>query len=227
MELRSMSRRSPPYTHNEQRFMNSQNACTTKKQNGLSKIKVEEEDNSPTVIVRDVCVFPKCKYFVYSVCGLLICFLCIVWISLVFPYPMHASCIVKWKFGDPCKYVMQKFRSQILNWSSCVNCGPRGGRCLYTLKEPKPNESNIIKAIHLASNLKTTETIKIDFDEINKTCVATGESVSNEWFRIFDYGTNYCNLHNLVTEIGFDKSSKFLELTSNAVCTQYNMAVCG
>lgn len=29
-----MSRRSPPYTHNEQRFMNSQNACTTKKQNG-------------------------------------------------------------------------------------------------------------------------------------------------------------------------------------------------
>lgn len=29
-----MSKRSPPYTHNEQRFMNSQNACTTKKQNG-------------------------------------------------------------------------------------------------------------------------------------------------------------------------------------------------
>lgn len=53
-----------------------------------------------------------------------------------------------------------------------------------------------------------------------------GESVSNEWFRIFDYGTNYCNLHNLVTEIGFDKSSKFLELTTNAVCTQYNMVVC-
>ncbi|KAK9305552.1 hypothetical protein QLX08_003351 [Tetragonisca angustula] len=226
MELRSMSRRLPLYMHDKQRFMNSQNVSTTKKQNGQSKIRIKEESNSPSVIVKDVCIFPKCKCFVYSVSGFLIILLCVVWISLVFPYPMHASCIVKWKFEDPCKYVMQKFRSQILNWSSYMNCGPRSSKCLYTLKEPKPNESTIIKAIHFALNMKTMETIKIDFEEINKTCVATGESVSKEWFRIFDYGINYCNLHNLVTEIGFDKSSKFLELTTNAVCTQYNMAVC-
>ncbi|XP_076397146.1 uncharacterized protein LOC100880856 isoform X5 [Megachile rotundata] len=154
-------------------------------------------------------------------------------------------------FGDSCTYTMQKFRCQILNWSSCANCGPRGNRCLYTLKEPKPDESNVIRAVHFAPNLKTMENIKIAFEEINKTCAATvlqypfnyfnyynliyrlqhyllskGESTSNDWFRVFDYGRNYCNLRNLVTGIGFDKSSKFLELTSNAVCTQYNMAIC-
>ncbi|XP_006607344.1 uncharacterized protein LOC122711400 [Apis laboriosa] len=228
MELRSMSKRPPPYTHvDRHKFMNSQNISTTKKQNGLRKVKFEEQDDSPPVIVKDECTkFSKCKLFIYSICALLIFFICIIWIFLVFPYPMHASCIIKWKFEDPCIYVMQKFRSQILNWSSCMNCGPRGSKCLYTLKEPNPNESNIIRATHLASNLRTTETMKIDFEQINKTCIATGESTSNEWFRVFDYGTNYCNLHNLITGIGFDKSLKFLELTSNTVCTQYNMAVC-
>lgn len=122
-------------------------------------------------------------------------------------------------------------------------------KLFFQLKEPKPNENNVIRAVHFAPNLKTMETMRIAFEEINNTCTATvfkyfinhfnliyficnlpyiskGESTSNEWFRVFDYGTNYCNLHNLVTGTGFDKSSKFLELTNNAVCTQYNMAVC-
>ncbi|XP_017758965.1 PREDICTED: uncharacterized protein LOC108549906 [Eufriesea mexicana] len=228
MELRSMSRRPPPYTHvDRKRFMNSQNGSTKRKQKGLNKMKLNKEDSSPPVVVKDECIkFPRCKCFVYCISALLLFFLCVIWIHLVFPYPMHASCIIKWKFGDPCIYTMQKFRSQILNWSSCMNCGPHGSKCLYTLKQPKPNENNVIRAMHLSANLKTMETIKIDFKEINKTCLATGESVSNEWLRIFDYSTNYCNLHNLVTEIGFDRSPKFLEQTSNAVCTQYNMAVC-
>ncbi|XP_053989214.1 uncharacterized protein LOC128881863 [Hylaeus volcanicus] len=144
----------------------------------------------------------------------------------MFPYPLHASCIIKWNFGEPCTEIMQKLRWQILDWSSCVNCGPHGSRCLYSLKELRPDENNVIRASHLAPNMKTVETIQIAFKEVNKTCMATGESVSNEWFRIFDYGTNYCNLRNLVTSIGFNGSPRFLELTSNAVCTQYNMAVC-
>ncbi|PBC33273.1 hypothetical protein APICC_04633 [Apis cerana cerana] len=187
MELRSMSKRPPPYTHVDRH----------------RKVKFEEQDDSPPVIVKDECT----KFSKFEVL-----------FEVLLRY-------IK-KFEDPCIYVMQKFRSQILNWSSCMNCGPRGSKCLYTLKEPNPNESNIIRATHLASNLRTTETMKIDFEQINKTCIATGESTSNEWFRIFDYGTNYCNLHNLITGIGFDKSLKFLELTSNTVCTQYNMVVC-
>ncbi|XP_076300017.1 uncharacterized protein LOC143218611 isoform X3 [Lasioglossum baleicum] len=121
---------------------------------------------------------------------------------------------------------MQKFRCQILNWSTSVNCGPRGSRCLYKLSEPKPDESNIIRASHQGLNMRTMETISITFENVNRSCVATGESVSNEWLRIFDYGANYCNLRNLVTGIGFDNSPRFLELTTNAVCTQYNMEIC-
>ncbi|KOC64358.1 hypothetical protein WH47_01526 [Habropoda laboriosa] len=226
MELRSMSRRPPPYTHvGNQRFINSQDDSTTKKENGLNKVRLKAEDDLSPVVIRDEYVkFPRYRYIIYGISGLLMCLICVIMASLMFPYPMHASCIVKWKFEDPCVYTMQKFRCQILNWSSCMNCGPRGSRCLYTLKEPKSYESNVIRAVHLAPNLRTVETIKIYFEEVNKTCVATGESVSNEWFRIFDYGTNYCNLHNLVTGTDFDK--KFLELTTSAVCTQYNMVFC-
>ncbi|XP_076397145.1 uncharacterized protein LOC100880856 isoform X4 [Megachile rotundata] len=217
MELRSMSKRPPPYVDVDSlRFMNLHDDSTTRRKHGSNKIRVEE-DKSPPVIIRSGCA----------------------------KYPRVRT------FGDSCTYTMQKFRCQILNWSSCANCGPRGNRCLYTLKEPKPDESNVIRAVHFAPNLKTMENIKIAFEEINKTCAATvlqypfnyfnyynliyrlqhyllskGESTSNDWFRVFDYGRNYCNLRNLVTGIGFDKSSKFLELTSNAVCTQYNMAIC-
>ncbi|CAK9818216.1 hypothetical protein ANTPLA_LOCUS9680 [Anthophora plagiata] len=228
MKLRSMSRRPPPpYTYNDsQRFMNSHDSAT-KKQNGLNKICLEEENNVPAVVIKDECVkLRRCRHVIYGISGLLMFLTCVILVSLVFPYPLHASCIVKWKFGDPCVYTMQKFRCQILNWSSCTNCGQYGSKCLYTLKEPKPYESNVIRAVHLAPNLRTVEKIKISFDEVNKTCVATGESVSTEWFRIFDYGTNYCNLRNLVIGTGFDKNPKFLELTTNEVCTQYNMAVC-
>ncbi|XP_076397144.1 uncharacterized protein LOC100880856 isoform X2 [Megachile rotundata] len=252
MELRSMSKRPPPYVDVDSlRFMNLHDDSTTRRKHGSNKIRVEE-DKSPPVIIRSGCAkYPRVRYFMCCSVGLLILLICAILINVLFPYPLHASCIVKWTFGDSCTYTMQKFRCQILNWSSCANCGPRGNRCLYTLKEPKPDESNVIRAVHFAPNLKTMENIKIAFEEINKTCAATvlqypfnyfnyynliyrlqhyllskGESTSNDWFRVFDYGRNYCNLRNLVTGIGFDKSSKFLELTSNAVCTQYNMAIC-
>ncbi|XP_017881882.2 uncharacterized protein LOC108629134 [Ceratina calcarata] len=222
MQLRSMSTRPPPYTNaDSQRFIELKDNQKTRKQNGFNSLKEEEEDYSVPVVIRNV--KPSCcKYILYSLTGVLLFVLCIFCMYLVFPYPIHASCIVKWKFEDPCTFTMQKFRCQILNWSSCVNCSPRGNRCLYRLKEPKPDESNVIRAVHITPNLKTVENIRIDFKEINKSCVATGESVSSEWFRIFDYGMNYCNLHNLATGIGF----KFLELTNNAICTQHNMAIC-
>ncbi|XP_076237487.1 uncharacterized protein LOC143181128 [Calliopsis andreniformis] len=229
MELRSMSKRPPPpYSEVvKHELINLHNESTSRQQNGSTHAKLEKNEDTSTIIFRSGCTkFSKCQYIIYCVSGLSMFLLCALLINLSFPYPMHASCIVKWKFGDPCTYTMEKFRCQILNWSSCINCGSRGSKCLYTLKEPKRDESNIIRAIHLASNMKTMETIKITFEEVNKTCTATGESVSNEWFRIFDYGTNYCNLHNLVTAIGFDKNPRFVELTTNTVCTQYNMAVC-
>ncbi|XP_029046763.1 uncharacterized protein LOC114877845 [Osmia bicornis bicornis] len=226
MQLRSMTKRPSPYTHmNSLSFMNLHDDSTIRRKQGPNKIRVEGED-SPPIIIRSGCaMFPRFRYIRCCVIILLIILVCVVLINQLFPYPLHASCIIKWTFGETCTYTMQKFRCQILNWSS-TNCGPHGNRCLYTLKEPKPDENNVIRAVHFAPNLKTMETMRIDFEEINNTCTATGESTSNEWFRVFDDGTNYCDLHNLVTGTGFDKSTKFLEMTNNAVCTQYTMAVC-
>ncbi|XP_043257534.1 uncharacterized protein LOC122400245 [Colletes gigas] len=228
MELRSMSRRSPPpYPEiDSPKNLNSQDDSTLKEQNDSDKTRLEESVDSATIITSNCCgKFPR--YICYRIGGFSMIIITVVLLNFLFPYPLHASCVVKWKFGDSCVDTMQKLRWQILDWSSCINCGSRGSRCLYTLEESKPDESNVIRAVHVASNTRTVETIKIIFEEVNKTCVATGESVSNEWFRIFDYGINYCNLHNLVTGLGYDKSPRFLELTTNAVCTQYNMAVCG
>ncbi|EFN77903.1 hypothetical protein EAI_00586 [Harpegnathos saltator] len=92
---------------------------------------------------------------------------------------------------------------------------------------PEKNEENMIRATHVTLYPKAHEKIKIVFKEVNNTCLATADSVSNKWFLIFDYGVNYCNLRNLVVGTGLDRYGKFLELTSNAVCTQFNMAVCG
>ncbi|XP_012536387.1 uncharacterized protein LOC105836711 [Monomorium pharaonis] len=164
----------------------------------------------------------RCKYCAYGLAGILGVLLCFAIGGMLFPYPLHASCIVKWKFDDSCAYVMQKFQRQITNWSSWNAC--RSGTCLYTLNVPV--ENNVIRATHRTLNLNSLERIEIVFQDVNNTCLAKADSVSSEWFMIFDYGANYCNLHNLIVGAGLDRHAKFLELTSDAVCTQFNMAVC-
>ncbi|XP_012220942.1 uncharacterized protein [Linepithema humile] len=208
----------PPYyfRHRVRDLAKSQEDHVTSKQNADSKRSISTTSKAPK---------KKSKYCTYYIHGMLgICIMCFV-MTMLFPYPLHASCIVKWKFDDPCTYVMQKFRCQIMNWSSWNVCRQREGNCLYTLKVPA--EENVIQATHRMSNLKSLEKIKIVFEERNNTCFATGDSVSSGWFTVFDYGANYCNLRNLVVGAGLDRHMKFLELTSDAVCTQFDMAVCG
>ncbi|XP_046478705.1 uncharacterized protein [Neodiprion pinetum] len=131
------------------------------------------------------------------------------------------------KFGEPCVYVMQRLRCQILKWSTCHGCGPRGTRCLYSLHDPRPNDNYTIKATHLTPNIRLVDGIKMIFQKTaNNSCTAVATSQSNDWFVIFDYGTNYCNLHNLVVGAGLDTDQNFFESTNNAVCTQLNMASC-
>ncbi|XP_011684990.1 PREDICTED: uncharacterized protein LOC105448229 [Wasmannia auropunctata] len=184
----------------------------------------QNADDKPSIILTIGSSKGRYKYCACCLAGMLTILLCVVIGGMLFPYPLHASCIVKWKFDEPCASVMQKFRRQISNWSSWNTCRQRDGTCLYTLKLPV--ENNVIRATHRTSNLKSLERLEIVFEKINNTCLAKANSVSSEWFMIFDHGTNYCNLHNLVVGAGLDRNAKFLELTSDAVCTQFNMAVC-
>ncbi|KAH0949760.1 hypothetical protein HN011_004624 [Eciton burchellii] len=181
-----------------------------------------EVDAEPSIIITSGLFKNKRTYYTYCIVGILVLLHCVVLISILFPYPLHASCIVKWKFSEPCTHVTQKLRYQIMNWSSWNTCRQRDHNCLYTLKSS--TEENVIRATHTTSNLKSHEKIRIVFQEMNNTCLATADSITNDWFTVFDYGANYCNLHNLVVGAGLD--TKFLETTSDAICTQFSMAVC-
>ncbi|XP_014677259.1 PREDICTED: uncharacterized protein LOC106817126 [Priapulus caudatus] len=58
-------------------------------------------------------------------------------------------------------------------------------------------------------------------------CLYLGFSTSETWYAVLDSGTNYCNLHNLITGTGLDTGdASYKEKTSNSVCTQYSSANC-
>ena len=51
-------------------------------------------------------------------------------------------------------------------------------------------------------------------------------STSDLWYAVLDWGTNYCNLRNLLDGTGLSDSDGFVEKTSNADCTQYEDRDC-
>ncbi|XP_029167277.1 uncharacterized protein LOC114937806 isoform X3 [Nylanderia fulva] len=142
----------------------------SKKSRDDSVTSKQKADGEPSIIIASSSK-GRCKYCTYWLTGMLIILLCIIISKLLFPYPLHASCIIKWKFDDPCTYVMQKFRCQIMNWSSWNVCRPRGDSCLYTLNVPA--EENVIRATHRTSNSKSLEKINLIFEETNNTCLIT------------------------------------------------------
>ena len=57
--------------------------------------------------------------------------------------------------------------------------------------------------------------------------ISQGYSTSEIIYAVFDKGTNYCNLHNLVVGAGIDNSTYgFKEDTDNSICTEYSSADC-
>ncbi|WAQ94717.1 hypothetical protein MAR_007188 [Mya arenaria] len=53
-----------------------------------------------------------------------------------------------------------------------------------------------------------------------------GFSTSETWYAVLDYGTNYCNLENLITGAGLNATANYKETTSDDVCTQYSSHDC-
>ena len=51
-------------------------------------------------------------------------------------------------------------------------------------------------------------------------------SRSQLWYAYLDFGTNYCNLRNLLDGAGFSGLEGFTEETSTDVCTQYDQIDC-
>lgn len=139
--------------------------------------------------------------------------------------PLHAQCKVEWTFGIPCMNVYLELVSQIKKWTTADNCVNGGEKCLYTLKSAN---KHFIVAQHTTPVHKYVDdlTFKLSSSFVNGSCYVSGFSVSEVWYAVFDYGTNYCNLHNLIEGSGLDKVSGYSESTSNFNCTQYSKANC-
>uniref|UniRef100_V9L069 Uncharacterized protein n=1 Tax=Callorhinchus milii TaxID=7868 RepID=V9L069_CALMI len=139
--------------------------------------------------------------------------------------PLHAQCSVKWTFGVSCANVYEELVTQIKKWKTAENCAHGGEKCLYTLKSANVH---YIVAEHTSPMHKYVDniTFRLVSSLGRDSCYVSGFSVSEKWYAVFDYGTNYCNLHNLIEGSGLDKVPNYSELTNNFQCTQYSSANC-
>ncbi|XP_064607023.1 uncharacterized protein LOC135471644 [Liolophura sinensis] len=139
------------------------------------------------------------------------------------PAPFHASCSVTWTFGVPCSSVSNKILNQIHKWSGPENCENGGEKCLYSLVN---NSTSEIKAKHETPVKHYVDDLTFSLSPGGNKCNVKGFSTSETFYAVLDYGTNYCNLHNLVTGSGLNQTTGYTEATSDTICTQYSSANC-
>lgn len=139
-------------------------------------------------------------------------------------YPWHASCSLQWSMQYSCSDAGKELAVQINQWSDRSGCEHGGQRCLYQLVF---SNSTMIKATHTTPVAGYIDDLQFEFGTgSDGVCVIDGYSRSQTWYAWLDWGTNYCNMRNLVTALGWQEIDSFKEVTSNSVCTQYTTADC-
>ncbi|XP_064614190.1 uncharacterized protein LOC135477906 [Liolophura sinensis] len=169
------------------------------------------------------CNTSKCVTISTAVC---LCLSVLVTLLVAYnPYPCHASCKITWKFTNSCYPVLEAIKVQIRKWEGPANCKDGGQRCLYQLV--RETNSSLI-ATHMTPVKHYMDDLTFSFTNSadNSECTVEGFSTSQIWYAVLDYGTNYCNLHNLVTGAGLDATPGYSEMTRDAQCTQYTSADC-
>lgn len=143
--------------------------------------------------------------------------------------PLHASCKVNWNIGSSCQDTTQKIINQIGKWNGTDCTGPQGDgeKCRYALTGRKDSSTNtILSATHTTPVHKYVDDLTFTLTPMGSSCQVQGYSTSETWYAHLDFGTNYCNLKNLITGSGLDKTNPFSENTNDDVCTQYSSADC-
>ncbi|XP_059148725.1 uncharacterized protein LOC131935970 [Physella acuta] len=139
-----------------------------------------------------------------------------------FGMPLHASCKIDWYFGLGCPETSKKIIDQIDLWKG-NDCGT-GEKCKYKFIS---FDNSVLKATHTTPVKNYVDDLTFVFNSNSTTsCVVNGFSTSETWYAVLDYGTNYCNLHNLITGSGLDLTANYKEATDNGRCTQYSSANC-
>merc|ERR1711963_181612 len=151
-----------------------------------------------------------------------------------FSYPWHASCQVEWVVPGTCESIKTQLIDQMNLWEGDSNCGkvsdtcpslPCGQNCLYEFTEV--DSEGTLKAKHLTPVKRYVDSLSFKFiGESNGNCKIEAYSRSDLWYAVLDYGTNYCNLRNLLDGTGLSGSDGFQESTRNKICTQYTSRDC-
>ena len=151
-------------------------------------------------------------------------------------YP-DAQCRITWNIPKSCAQSLDDIRNQMIAWqendskakacpgtsSKCPKL-PCGQRCRYVFQKV---EDDKIFGYHLTPKYAYRDNITFKFkDTGNYKCEVEGFSKSTISYAYLDFGTNYCNLRNLMDGAGLSEMEGFDESTSTTICTQYDKLNC-
>ncbi|XP_046556940.1 uncharacterized protein LOC124266180 [Haliotis rubra] len=136
---------------------------------------------------------------------------------------LRASCNVDWTFSLSCTDVQDKLVGQIGRWTGPDGCADGGEKCLYKLVSKTKTQ---VKATRETPKQRYVDDLTFTFTQDRNKCNVAGVSRSRAWYAVLDYGTNYCNLHNLIVGAELDKSQGYREATSNRMCRGFSSADC-
>lgn len=158
---------------------------------------------------------------------------CIFQSANTFIYPWHASCKINWNIPVGCDGVKEKLILQMNTWQGDANCGaisdqcpalPCGQNCLYN--HTGTDADGTVRGIHLTPVKRYSDSLSFKFEATGNTCKVEAFSSSDLWYAYLDFGTNYCNLRNLLDGTGLSVTEGFTEETEDSVCTQYTSRDC-
>merc|ERR1712179_240797 len=156
----------------------------------------------------------------------------IAYVNAIMPYPWHASCKIKWEIEESCEEFKTKIINQISEWEGESLCGtvsdscpglPCGQKCLYQFISTTPSS---VVATHTTPLARYVDDVSFTMVQKGSGCSIDATSTSQTWYAVLDYGTNYCNLRNLVDGAGISGLRGFSEITEDSVCTQYSTRDC-
>jgi len=147
---------------------------------------------------------------------------------------LHASCEIKWTVPVQCNEIKDQLIRQMGVWNDDSNCGkvsqacpslPCGQNCLYTFLGV--DEDGTLRGKHTTPVKRYNDSISFQFKPLtDSSCEIDAYSTSDLWYAVLDFGTNYCNLRNLLDGTGLSSNEGFVENTSNSDCTQYEDRDC-
>ena len=153
-------------------------------------------------------------------------------------YP-DAQCRITWSVPGACSGIRDNIRNQMIAWQendlkakACPGTNstwcpklPCGQKCRYVFE--KIDKDGTIFGYHLTPKYAYRDNINFKFQDMSdKSCRIVGFSKSTISYAYFDFGTNYCNLRNLMDGASLSEKKGFKETTSTSICTQYDQINC-